>query len=68
VRLLIGDADQLGHLLLGQAEHNPALAHPSANMAVDILWPRSACHPRSRHPSLSSAGVTEECTLYLGHG
>ena len=26
VRLLIGDADQLSHLLLGQAQHDPALA------------------------------------------
>src|SRR5919106_1911621 len=37
VRLLIGDADQLGHLLPGQAEHDPALAYPSANMTVDVL-------------------------------
>jgi hypothetical protein len=55
VRLLIGDPDQVGHLLLGQAEHNPALAHPRADMAVDILWPRSAYHLRNRHRSLSSA-------------
>jgi hypothetical protein len=41
VRLLVGDADQVSHLLLGQAEHDPALADPSADVAVDILWPGS---------------------------
>jgi hypothetical protein len=42
VGLLIGDADQIGHLLLRQAEHDPALADPTADMTVEILWPRSA--------------------------
>ena len=37
VRLLIGDPDQLSHLLLGQAQHDPSLAHPSPDVAVDIL-------------------------------
>ena len=37
VGLLIGDADQLGHLLLGEPEHDPALAHAGADMAVDVL-------------------------------
>ena len=36
VRLLIGDADQLGHLLLGQAEHDPALADAQADVVVDV--------------------------------
>ena len=37
VGLLIGDADQLGHLLLGEPEHDPALAHARTDMAVDVL-------------------------------
>jgi hypothetical protein len=41
VRLLVGDADQLGHLLLGQAEHDPTLAHPGPDVAVDMLCPGS---------------------------
>src|SRR6266568_4522030 len=35
--LLIGDADQVGQLLLGQAQHDPTLANPRADMAIDIL-------------------------------
>src|SRR5579863_9361858 len=35
--LLIGDADQIGQLLLGQAQHDPALANPRADVAIDIL-------------------------------
>jgi hypothetical protein len=68
VRLLVGDADQLGHLLLRQTKHDPALADPSADVAVDILWPSSACHLRSRHPFLSSARLIEGPTFYSGHG
>ena len=37
VRLLIGHPDQVGQLLLGQAKHDPPLAHPPADMAVDVL-------------------------------
>jgi hypothetical protein len=37
VRLLIGDPDQLGHLVLGQPEHDPSLAHAGADMPVGIL-------------------------------
>jgi hypothetical protein len=37
VGLLVGYPDQLGHLLLGQPEHDPPLAHAGADMAVDIL-------------------------------
>src|SRR5271163_1870322 len=37
VRLLIGDADQISKLLLGEAEHDPPLAHSRADMMVDIL-------------------------------
>ena len=39
VRLLVGDADQLGHLLLGQAEHDPALADAQADIVVDVEGP-----------------------------
>jgi hypothetical protein len=68
VRLLIGDADKLGHLLLGQAKHDAALAHPSADIAVDILWPRSACHLGSRHHSISSARGPKAASLYPSQG
>jgi hypothetical protein len=64
VRLLVGDADQLSHLLLRQTKHDPTLADPSADVAVDILWPRSARHLWSRHHSLSSVRMTEECVFY----
>jgi hypothetical protein len=37
VGLLIRDSDQLGHLLLGEPEHDPALAHACTDMAVDVL-------------------------------
>src|ERR1700704_3213892 len=37
VRLLVGDADQIGELLLGQAQHDAALAHPRPDMTVDVL-------------------------------
>src|SRR5690606_22205786 len=36
VRLLVGHADQLGHLLLGQAEHDAALANAQAHVTVDV--------------------------------
>jgi hypothetical protein len=39
VGLLIGDADQVGELLLGQAQHDPALPNPRADVAIDILGP-----------------------------
>ena len=54
MRLLIGDPDQIGELLLGQPQHDPPLADPRADMAVDILGParraarRGAMAPRSR--------------------
>lgn len=35
VRLLIGDANHLGKLLLGQAQHDAALADPPSDMIVD---------------------------------
>src|SRR5260221_11678453 len=35
--LLIGDANQLGELLLGQPQHDRALAYPRADMAIDVL-------------------------------
>src|SRR3954454_14551051 len=37
VGLLVGDADQPGQLLLRQPEHDPPLAHPRADVAVDVL-------------------------------
>jgi hypothetical protein len=37
VRLLIGDPDQLSHLLLGQARHDPSVAHAGPHMPVGIL-------------------------------
>jgi hypothetical protein len=43
VRLLIGDADQFGHLLLGQPEHDPSLAHARADMRS---VPRARIRPR----------------------
>jgi hypothetical protein len=43
MRLLVGNANQLGHLLLRPAEQDSALAHPSANVVVDVLRPRFAC-------------------------
>jgi hypothetical protein len=51
VGLLIGHPDQLSHLLLGQAQHDAALAHPSPDVAVDILCPTSICPLLSRHRS-----------------
>jgi hypothetical protein len=54
--------------IAGQAEHDPALAHPSANMAVDILWPRSACHPRSRPSFPLIGGRDRRVHPYPGHG
>jgi hypothetical protein len=47
VRLLIGDPDQFGHLLLRQAEHDPSLAYASADMPVGILR-TSPAGPRLR--------------------
>jgi hypothetical protein len=37
--LLVGDADQLGQLLLGQAQHDAPLAHPCPDIAVGVLRP-----------------------------
>jgi hypothetical protein len=42
VRLLIGHTDRSSHLLLSQAEQDPALAHPGPDVAIDVLWPGSA--------------------------
>jgi hypothetical protein len=47
VRLLVGDPDHLGQLLLGQPEHDPPLANAPAYVIVDgggrppSLW---LCH------------------------
>ena len=45
VRLLIGDPDQLRHLLLGEPKHDAPFAHPRADVAVDVLRPRPALIP-----------------------
>src|SRR5947208_15608191 len=37
--LLIRHPDQISQLLLGQAQHDAALAYPGSYMAVDILGP-----------------------------
>src|SRR5258707_1009473 len=37
MRLLIGDTDQIGKLLLSQTEHDAALAYAGADMAIHIL-------------------------------
>src|SRR5579864_9595254 len=39
VCLLVRDADEVGELLLRQAEHNSAFTHPRSDMVVDILSP-----------------------------
>jgi hypothetical protein len=39
VRLLIGDADQIGELLLSEAEHDPPLADARTDVAIDVLRP-----------------------------
>src|SRR5690606_12643544 len=45
VRLLVGDADEVGELLLRQTEHDAALADAGADMAVDVLCPtRGSLH------------------------
>ena len=41
VRLLVGDADQLGHLLLREPQHDPPLADPQAHIMVDVEGPAS---------------------------
>jgi len=48
VRLLAGDADHRGQLLLGHTHKDAPVAHPSAHVAVDILRPRLSCRPLSR--------------------
>jgi hypothetical protein len=37
VGLLIGDADQIGKLLLCQAEHDPPFTNPGSYIPIDIL-------------------------------
>lgn len=36
MRLLIGHSDELGHLLLGEAEHDPPLADAHAHIVIDV--------------------------------
>src|SRR3954447_9197104 len=48
VRLLVGDPDQLGQLLLGHPEREPALAHLGPDMAVRVLG-TGPPGPRPRH-------------------
>jgi hypothetical protein len=42
VGLLIGDADQFGHLLLGKAKHYPALTNTHADIAINVQSAASA--------------------------
>src|SRR5258708_22645118 len=45
VRLLVGDANEIGKLLLGQAEHHPEFADPSTDMAfTDLCSARYSLH------------------------
>lgn len=37
VSLLVGDADQLSHLLLRQTKHDPTLAHSGSDVTINIL-------------------------------
>src|SRR5262249_19505250 len=37
VRLLIGDTDQIGQLLLGQTKHDSPLTNAGTDMSIDIL-------------------------------
>ena len=46
MRLLIGHPDQIGELLLGQAQHDAALPNPRADMAVDVLGTASGAAGR----------------------
>src|SRR6185437_4235783 len=77
MRLLVGDADQVGKLLLGQAEHDAALADPGADMTVDVLGTaRRSFHlvrslvacltgfdaGRERPPSVSVAAIFREAS------
>ena len=67
VRLLVGDSDQLRHLLLRQAKHGPALTHPSPDVAVDILWPGSTWPSLGRHGFPHRYATIEERILYRRH-
>src|SRR3954451_19143942 len=46
VGLLVGGADPLGELLLGEAERDAALAHLGPDVAVGVLGPRSTASLR----------------------
>src|SRR5260370_28709223 len=57
VRLLVGHTDEIGELLLGQAEHDSALANSRTDMAVDVLCPaRLSLHFRPPPGVCSGAG------------
>ena len=59
VRLLVGDADQLGHLLLGQAQHDAALTDAQADIVVDVERPTpTAAVPPGRSCSLAGSPKT----------
>src|SRR5213082_1907892 len=71
MRLLIGDADQVGELLLGQAQHDPALAHPGADVVIDILGtPGRAARRRGaigRVAVLAAVPTRFDAGILLGH-
>jgi hypothetical protein len=69
VRLLVSDADQLGHLLLGHAEQDSALADPSADVAVDCLVAGLGLPPSEPASfPLTSARSMERHAFYSCHG
>ena len=60
VCLLVGDPDQLGQLLLGQAQQDAPLAQPRPDMPIDILQPawRMPCYRSSILPRSWSCSPT----------
>src|SRR6266446_331785 len=55
VGLLIGNTDHLGELLLGQAQHDPALANARSDMVIDRRSrPPSLRLSHTSHPRLSA--------------
>ena len=63
VRLLVGDPDQLGHLLLRQAQHDAPFPHARADVPVNVLRPRAARSLRGVQSSSSWHGVS--CSFRL---
>src|SRR6185437_5793297 len=50
MRLLVGDADEVSKLLLGEAEHDPTFTDARADMTIDVLRAaRRPLHIRRTH-------------------